>query len=945
MLVDSEQAPTITASKDARKAAARVNDDDDDLPPDGGGDGELDAAIALVHRRAARADGDDDDVSPTRDDDAQLDAAIALIRKRTARVDDDDDDVCLRSSSDGQLDAALAFVRRRAARTNDDDDDISPTSGGDGEIMAAALCRGRGNKSGSVAPDLYDNMGASYMENNGRRRKAPVGLIRKRAALIDDDDDDVPPTRDNDAQLDAAIALIRKRAALIDDDDDDVPPTRDTDGQLDAAIALIRKRAARVDDDDDDVPPSSGTDGQLNAAIALIRERANRIKDNDDDGAPASGEALDAAIALIRKRAARIDEDDDDVPPTSDSDAQLDAAIALIRKRAARVDDDDDDVQPTSGGCGEVMAAPVRRGRGNKSAPVDVNDSIHASIDPMDALFQVHLQRVRNSAAPGPGTAEQRAHARACVARQRAEEEARLQKAQANVTVLQEQMKQAELKLALCEADERALDGLLSGSSRQSTRQSTRQSNRQSTRQSTRPTVLSADRVAERLLRARKHLSNEQARRQEALAVARTRMEAAAVQLIEVEAEAVAATQAEKEAADASANAWAEVHLARVRKNKARRHAEVDALAARQAEDVELYTRQAQARLDEAKKRLAQSEVELALCEADERALDTLLSEVMESDSLVRRLSESTESEHKAPERLDASKSDENDENDASLSVCGNAAPRRGKRPTSVAADQDQDNDTSPSAGIASVRQMIISNDKATEASSGVIRFASRQRSERLARARERARGRLGAERAQRDGLAPWLGRSPPPPTLRSPSKILSRLGPKHLRHSPTRPRSTGSPLTGSAPGAHRLSPPMMARNDHERLQASPVSPSLPSPAGSHAGSSSPSAHCSSPLTASPQLPGRLSRSLRERVGSRRHVAVVPPFVSCTHDQADRQSAGLSRTLPVALECQTITTPAAALTAQEWLSSTMKLISCRSRESTAGGRESDVTRV
>ena len=415
------------------------------------------------------------------------------------------------------------------------------------------------------------------------------------------------------------------------------------------------------------------------------------------------------------------------------------------------------------------------------------------------------------------------------------------------------------------------------------------------------------------------------------------------MQLMEVEAEAVAATQAEKEAADASANAWAQVHLARVRKSKARRHAEMDAHAARQAEKVEVYTQQAQARLDEAKKRLAQSEVELALCEADERALDMLFSEVMEADSLVRRLSESTESEHNATERLDASEPDDTDENDAPPTACGDAAPGRGKRSTSVAAGQDQDNDMSPNAGIAS---------KATEASSGVIRFASRQRSERLARARERVRGRLGAERAQREAAlaqagrsrskAPWLGRSPLPPTLRPPSTILSRLGPKHWTHSPTRSRSTGSPLTGSTPGAPRLSPPVMATNDHESRQASSVSPPLPSPSGS----SSPSVRYSSPSTASPQLPGRLSRSLRARVGSRRRVAVLPPFVSCTHDQADRQGAGLIRTLPVA-QLHTITTPAAALTAQHWLSCTMKQISCRASESTrtAGGRESDATRV
>lgn len=47
-------------------------------------------------------------------------------------------------------------------------------------------------------------------------------------------------------------------------------------------------------------------------------------------------------------------------------------------KRAARVDDDDDDVAPTSGDDGDIMAAPVRRGRGDTSGSVaaDVDDSM-----------------------------------------------------------------------------------------------------------------------------------------------------------------------------------------------------------------------------------------------------------------------------------------------------------------------------------------------------------------------------------------------------------------------------------------------------------------------------------------------------------------------------------------------------------------------------------------
>ena len=47
---------------------------------------------------------------------------------------------------------------KRAARVDDDDDDVAPTSGGDGDIMAAPVCRGSGDKSGSVAADVDDSM-------------------------------------------------------------------------------------------------------------------------------------------------------------------------------------------------------------------------------------------------------------------------------------------------------------------------------------------------------------------------------------------------------------------------------------------------------------------------------------------------------------------------------------------------------------------------------------------------------------------------------------------------------------------------------------------------------------------------------------------------------------------------------------------------------------------
>ena len=412
----------------------------------------------------------------------------------------------------------------------------------------------------------------------------------------------------------------------------------------------------------------------------------------------------------------------------------------------------------------------------------------------------------------------------------------------------------------------------------------------------------------ERLLRARQHLGTEQARRQTALAVAKVRMEAAATQLIEMEAETVAATQAEKEAADASANAWAQVHLAaasqaqvhmaRVRKSKARRHAEVDALAARKSEvDVEVLTRQARAKLDAAKERLVQSEVELALCEADEKALDELLTESMES--LVRRPSESTESERVAPEQQKLAAPPEGDENDASPTSCGDGkllvmtAPGHGDRSTSVAADQVDEESFDAADILAAYRERgrkVNSNNEATEASSGEVRSASRLQaggSERLTRARENARGRLDAERARREAAEAaeaQTGRS------RSRASVLG--------WSPPRPLA---------------------------LRSETASPTAQPPRG----------------YMSPRPPRRVSPSLMRAMGShRREVAVVPPFVSCKQKPADRQGSGrLSRTLPAAQRRST--TPASALAAQQWLSSAMQTLPPSSRLSMIEGGEGD----
>ena len=106
--------PLIILTLRASKRATHTNDDDDDVSSGGSGDGELDAAIALVRRRAARADDGDDDVSPTSDSEGQLNAPSVPRRKR---ADDDDDDVSPARGSDGQLDAAIALICKRASRT------------------------------------------------------------------------------------------------------------------------------------------------------------------------------------------------------------------------------------------------------------------------------------------------------------------------------------------------------------------------------------------------------------------------------------------------------------------------------------------------------------------------------------------------------------------------------------------------------------------------------------------------------------------------------------------------------------------------------------------------------------------------------------------------------------------------------------------------------------
>ena len=530
----------------------------------------------------------------------------------------------------------------------------------------------------------------------------PLTILTLRAAHTSDDDQDVPPEGAGDVELDAAIALVRRRAARADDDE--VSPTRggdeqldaaialickraartgDGDGQLDAAIAMVRKRTARVDDDDDDVCPTSGSAGQLDAALALIRRRAARTNDDDDDVSPTGGDDEQLVYLTLRansagRHASIMLKDEDDLAPTCGGDGELAVSPSVLARRAARVEDDDDDISPTSGGDGEIMAAPVRRGRGAKSGPVppDLNDSMGAEY---------------------------------------AKGEERLRKAQTKLKEAEERLEKCELELMLCEADERSLGVLLCESTGPSRRKGP---------QATGPAAEALR--AERLLRARQHLGAEQARRQMATVVATARLEAATTRLAEADMETVAAAQAEREAADASAQAWADVHLARVRKNKLRQRAEAEERAAQQRKEEEARLAQARARLEEAEAHVDSCSIELKLCEKDERVLDNLISKG------------TAESERMESER--ASSAMENGElMSPRASRVSRVSPSagRGRESALVAADMDDKIDLSADDSGAAIGSFDRGRTK---------KGSDAKRLERLARAQER----LGAERARR---------------------------------------------------------------------------------------------------------------------------------------------------------------------------------------------------
>ena len=121
---------------------------------------------------------------------------------------------------------------------------------------------------------------------------------------------------------------------------------------------------------------------------------ANRVARPSSSGASVQNEQVDegpaapngaAALAPVTKATLKTCQSRvrSAVAPRCGGDGKLAVSPSVLAERAARVDDDHDDISPTSGGDGEIMTAPVRRGRGNKSGPAapDLNDTLALAAD------------------------------------------------------------------------------------------------------------------------------------------------------------------------------------------------------------------------------------------------------------------------------------------------------------------------------------------------------------------------------------------------------------------------------------------------------------------------------------------------------------------------------------------------------------------------------------
>jgi len=849
------------------------------VSPTSDGDGQLNAPSVPRRKRAARTNDDDDDVSPTGDDDEQfvhLSVRANPPSRHASIVPGNNDDVAPTCDGDGQLVVSLSVLAKRAARVDDDDDDISPRSGGDGEIMAAPVRRGRGNKSGSLAPDLDDSMGAKYAENEARLRLAQAKL------------------------QEAEERLKQSELELLLCEADEI--------SLGVMLSESTERSCKG-------PQATGP-----AAEALRAERLLRARQH-------------LGTEQTRRQMASV------------------VAKARLETATARLAEADMET---------VAAAEAEKEAADASA---------------NAWAQVHLTRVRKS------KVRQRAEAEARAAQQRKKEEARLAQAREIMEEAEASLQHLSIELELCESDERVLDRLLSKGTTESERvESERTSSPMSGGADGEFTSPRASRVSrasplvrrgcdskstsaaadvddeihfnaddagadsesfgqgeanmgsnraastmamrsERLARARQRLGAEQARRAEALAQAETerqaasaaakaRLDAVAAKLVEAEAEAAAAAQEEKEAVDAAASAWSQIHMERVQsflRGTAAQRAEEETRAARERAQEEARLKQARANLEGAQERLRQTERELALCKAEETALREAEERAFRALNL-------------APSRQQGSPSVTSEEIVLEL---GNS---RGEIDSPDGAGPDVD----PVLRLEMEARSCLEAKEAKEA----------KREERL----RRARGQLGAERARREkaeaeanaqfkakarGGASALGWSPV--ALRSPTEIISGLGPVQRRDSPKTLRSN-SILTRSPSTSSPLRPPSMVRKDGEIWAAGEAQAASPDLATSTS---------SSALTAQRStLKSRSTLSLKlGSMNGTRRVAVVPSFVSCTHEPPDRRGlvssgrmlgggAGNSSHRPG----KNIIIPDSALTAQRWLSTAIEQLSSR-RES------------
>ena len=920
------------------------------MSPARGSDGQLDAAIALICKRAARTGDNFDDVRPTSSGDGQLDAAIALIRKRIARVDDDDDDVCPMSGGDDQLDAALVFLRRRAARTSNDDDDVSPTSDDDGQLVYLSV------------------------------RANPAS---QRAKIIPEDDDDLAPTCGGDGQLAVSPSVLAKRAARVADDDDDISPTSGGDGEIMAA-PVRRGRGNKSGSVAPDLDDSMGAkysenEARLRQAQAKLQEAEERLKQSELELMLCEADERSLGVLLSESTESSRRKG----PQATGAAAEALRAERLLRARQHLGTEQARRQMASVVAKARLGTATARLAEADMETIAATQAEKEAADASANAWAQVHLARVRKS------KVRQRAEAEARAAQQRKEEEARLAQARARMEEAEGHLQHLEIELKLCESDERVLDRLLSKGTAESDRMESERTSspmgggdgelmsphaarvsrvsplvrrgggsksgsaaadvddeisisvddtgagvqsfgRGGAKEGSNRASTEAMR-SERLARARERLGAERARREVALAqtetqreaasvAAKARLDAAAAKLVEAEAEAAAAAQEEKEAADASASAWSQVHMERVRsfpRGTAASRAEEQTRAARERAQEEVRLQLARTKLKGAQERLRQTEKELALRKTEETAL--------------------REAEEKALRALDGT--------DPTPS-CQQESPSVTSEETMVilgSSHGEIDSSDEPGPEVEPVLRLEMEARSHLEAKEA----KEAKREERL----QRARGRLGAERARREkaeaeanarvkakarGGASDLGWSPV--ALRSPTEIVSGLGPVQRRYSPTQPRSNPRLTSSSSSPGSPLRPPPMMRKDGEIWSVGEAQAASPDTAIS----TSPSALTAQRSTLKPRSTLSLMGSIG---GARRRVAVVPSFVSCTHEPPDRRGLASSRILGGGAGISSHNsgeTPDSALAAQRWLSTAIEQLSSR-RESEGGGDDANQT--